>query len=316
MTSLKGLIIMMLSSEIEIARKRLYANWIKFESFKNIDEAELKRIKELVKKANENLFADLPERAHLSDVMTKYLAVMRYLGSTNVNNELPTFDAKIVFLIEAVDPNMEMYKTFLEHPVVLKSQIASEEKMARKMALTQRFNNQKGNIESNIRLNVGFYDAKLLNYEESYFKAIRCHEELMPVINHVYFHKLTPIFGESNGFENISKEDNDKLILKAEDYISKYGSNITTLSFHLFYQSELLGLNSIDEKIIFFILVMDKNLKILDIFNDESIWDEIKRRMLDEVGYYNKDLVLLEKAYQEKFVPDYTSWDMKKEVKF
>ncbi len=316
MTSLKGLIMMILSSEIEIARKRLYANWINFKSFDDIDEEELKRIKKLVKTANENLFASLPERQNLSDKIVRYLAVMRYLGSTNTNGELPTFDAKIIFLIEAIDPELEMYKAYLEQKVILKSQISSEEKLSKKMALTQRFNNQKGAIESNIRLKVGFYDTKLLGYEASYFKAIRCHEELIPVVNHAHFHKIESIFGEANGFKDISKEDNEKLILKAEDYISKYGANINTLSFHLLYQPELLGLNSVDERVIFFILVMDKSLKILDIYNDESVWDEIKRRILDEVGYYNKDLVYLEKAYQEKFVPDYTPWEMKKEVTF
>ncbi len=315
MTSLKGLIVMILSSEIDIARKRLYANGIKFEEFKNIDDKELKRIKESVKTANDSLFSVIPEHQHLSDVMTKYLNVMRYLGSTNTNNDLPTFDAKIVFLIEAVDPELKMYKTYLEQSVILKSQISAEEKLAKKMALMQKFNNQKGTIESNIRLKVGFYDNKLLAYEIAYFKAIRCREELMPVVNHAHFHKIEAIFGEANGFQNISTKDNDELILKAEDYISKYGSNINTLSFHLLYQSELLGLNSVDERVIFFILVMDKSLKILDIYNNESVWDEIKRRNLEEIGYYNKNLVYLEKAYQEKFVPDFKPWGMKKEVK-
>lgn len=303
-------------SQIDVARKRLYANDIHFNDFKDIDELEVNRIRDLVKSEDKELFSILPDYLHLGKKIAKYLAVMRYLGSTNTNDNLPTYDAKIVFLIEAIDPNLEMYKAYLEYPVISKSQIASEEKRAKQMILMQKFSNQKGEIEDKIRLKVGFYDAKLLNYEATYFKNIRRNEELIPTINNPYFDKLAPIFQSSNRFKDITKSDNEGLILKAEDYLSKYGANINTLSFHLLFQPELLGLNSIDEIIIFFILVMDKNLKVLDIYNAESVWDEVKRRILEEVGYYNKDLVLLEKAYQEKFVPDYTPWDMQKEVTF
>ncbi|MDE6292073.1 MAG: hypothetical protein K2L98_00165, partial [Bacilli bacterium] len=125
-------------SQIEVARKRLYANEIHFRNFKDIERLEVKRIRDLISSEDKELFSTLPDHLHLGSKMTKYLAVMRYLGSTNTNDDLPTYDAKIIFLIEAIDPNLEMYKAYLEYPVILKSQIAAEENLAKKMALMQK----------------------------------------------------------------------------------------------------------------------------------------------------------------------------------
>ncbi|MDE6140985.1 MAG: hypothetical protein K2G03_00125 [Bacilli bacterium] len=314
MASLKGMIVMMLASQIEIARKRFYANWVKFRGFENIDAEELKRIKELVKITNETLFSFIPHSRNLSEKLEKYLAVMRYLGSTNTNGDLPTYDAKIVFFIEAIDPNLELYKAYLELPVVLKAQIAAEDNLTKKLKLNHMYNNQLSNIESKIRLKAGFYDAKLLSYETKYFKSLRCHDELITNVNHAYFAKFAPIFQSSNKFVDITDKDNDNVVLKAEDYLGKYETNLNTLAFQLLFQPDALGLNSTDEIIIFFILVIDKNLKLLDIYHEESNWDEIRRRALEELGFYNKELVLLEKIYQERFIPNYISWDKKEKL--
>lgn len=305
---------MILSSQIEIARKRLYANDVKFKGFENINEEEVKRIKALVKETSATLFSVLPNPNFINEKLGKYLAVMRYLGSTNTNKDLPTYDAKIVFLIEAIDPNLKLYKTYLKMPVVLKSQLALEDNLAKKLELLHIYNKQKGKIESEIRLKEGYYDAKLLVYEIKYFKMIRCHSELLTDINHAYFGKLASIFQSSNKFKDISIEDNEAIILKVEDYLSKYNANIHTLSYQLLFQPDILGLNLVDEIIIFFILAIDKDFRLLDIYYEEANWDEIKRRALNEVGFFNKDLVILEKTYQEKFVPDYVPWDKKEKL--
>ena len=81
----------------------------------------------------------------------------------------------------------------------------------------------------------------------------------------------------------------------------------------MLFQPEILGLNSLDEIIIFFILVIDKDLKLLDIYNEEANWSEIKKLALRKMGFYNPKLLYLEKIYQEKFVPDYIPWE-KREV--
>lgn len=315
MTSLKGLIIMILSSYIDIARKRLYVNQINFNDFTNIDEEELKRIKDLVKKTKETIFSQSTNANIMNEKLEQYLAVMRYLGSTNTNNDLPTYDAKIVFLIEAIDPDLELYKTYLEYPIILMSQIAYEDNLAKKLELQSKANNQMKKVESKIRQKSGFYDAKLLNYEAKYFKTIRCHNELLTTVNHAYFAKFSQIFKESSKFAEITMRDNEELILKAEDYLDKYGANINTLAFQLLFQPEILGLDTIDKIIIFFILVIDKDLKLLDICNEEANWKEIQKRALEEMGFYSKELVILEKKYQEMFVPDYVSWENKEKLK-
>jgi len=314
MTSLKWLIKVILASQIEIARKRLYANDTKFNNFENIDNAELKRIKELAKQTDTTLFSYLPHHPYLSQKFEKYLAVLQYLGSTNTNNDLPNYDAKIVFLIEAVDPNLTLYKAYLEYPVILKSQIAAEENLAKKFELEHLFKRQNGAIESKIRSKAEFYDVQMLNYEAKYFKKIRCHDELLTNVNHAYFNIFAKRFENSNKFSGISQETNDILCLKAEEYLGQCEVNLNTLSYQLLFQPEILGLNSLDEIIIFFILVIDKDLKLLDIYNEEAKWTEIKKRALREMSFYNPKLLYLEKIYQERFVPDYIPWE-KREVK-
>lgn len=59
---------------------------------------------------------------------------------------------------------------------------------------------------------------------------------------------------------------------------------------------------------------MDKDLNLLDIYNNFSTWEDIKGQALSKLGFYNKDLIILERKYQEKFVPDFDPWELKKEI--
>lgn len=303
------------ASEIEIVRKRLYANDVHFKGFQHIDEETLKKIKDLVKKEKKQFISNSSFPSLISNRMTEYIAVMRYLGSTLTNQNLPTYDEKIVFLIEALDPNLEMYKYYLSLPIILKSQIVAEENEIKKLTLMHSFDNQVGMFESKIRLKMGFFDQKLLNYEAKYFKKIKCHDELITDVKQAYFIKLNTLFNGIKDFNGITKKENDNLIIKAIEYEEKYGHpDANTLAYQLIYQADLLQLNNMKERVIFFILLIDKDLKLLDIYNNSSTWDDIKAKSLEEFGFYNKDLITLEKRYQEMFVPNFNPWELKKEI--
>lgn len=318
MTGLKGLDEMIPTSEIEIARKRIYSNYSKSKGFALIDDAELKRIRDLVKETNETHFAHIPCRRNHNKSFERYLAVMRFVGSSNTNDDLPTYDSKIAFLIETLDPNLEMYKIYLEQAFVTEDQIANELDEQKKANMIRSFEIQEGLIENNIRKKFGFFDKRILIYEAKYFKNVRKNEELFLNVNHDYFSKIVVLFNGVRNFDGVTEEENERVILLAEDYLSKYGKpSLNTLAFQLIWQKEILGISNFKEVIIFFILVMDKDLKLLDIYNEEANWNNIEKRSMEEFGFYNKNLILLEKDYQERFVPNYDPWyKNKKEIKF
>ncbi len=304
------------ASQIDIARKRFYDASVKFDNFKSINEDDLKKIKKLVNEENKNFFSKMPTPMYTNHKADRYLKVLRYLGTTHVDDKLPTFDAKIIFLIEALDPNLEIYKCYLKHPLIFSSIVRAESDAEKKKELQSIYDKQMGIIESDIRLNNGFYDTKLLYYEIKYFKAIKCRDKLLTDINHDFFHKLGSLFMSVRDFSSISDEENEIIILLAEDYWEKYKKpSVSALAFQLLWQKRFLGLSRNEELIIFFILVMDKDLRLLDIYNEESTWLDIEKRALEEVGFFNKDLVILEKMYQERFVPQYIPWDNKREIK-
>lgn len=309
---------MILSSEIEIAKKRIYSNYSKSKGFALIDEAELKRIRDLVKETNETHFSHITYRRNHNKITEKYLAVMRYIGSSNTNGDLPTYDSKIAFLIETLDPSLEMLKIYFEHTFITETQISNEKDDQKKDDMIKSFEIQEGLIENNIRKKLGFFDKNILRYEVKYFKAIRKFDELILNIKHDYFSKMLNLLDSIRDFDGVTKEENERIILRAEDYLSKYGKPaLNNLAFQLIWQKELLGLSNFKEVIIFFILIMDKDLKLLDIYNEEAPWDNIENRSMEEFGFYNKNLILLEKDYQERFVPNYNPWyKNRKEIKF
>ena len=77
----------------------------------------------------------------------------------------------------------------------------------------------------------------------------------------------------------------------------------TTCLYNLIYQYKLLGINSLEEKLLFFVCAVDPELKLLSIYEEESKTNIMKLRSLDEVGFYNPNLIKIEKTINKKFMP-------------
>ena len=82
----------------------------------------------------------------------------------------------------------------------------------------------------------------------------------------------------------------------------KHRSKIATYS--ITNQKQLLGLKTLAEQFAFFILITDRDLDMLRIYEEESMMPTVEERIIEEFGYYNKDLLTLEKLFHTRFCPD------------
>ena len=57
-------------------------------------------------------------------------------------------------------------------------------------------------------------------------------------------------------------------------------------------------------QLIFLILASDPNLDALKIYEEESRMPNVEKRIKEEFGYYNPELLTLEKKFHKRFCPD------------
>lgn len=294
------------STQFEIVRDKFFANDPKFKDFAEIDKDEIKRIKDLVKEEDQNFASAIAISEIKNYKLARYVVVLKFLASHKTNIQLPTYDAKIVFLIEAMDPEMAMYDIYQENQ---KSNVFPNH-------INEKAKDRKGidKITNKIRNELGFYDRKFLEYEVRYITRfiLKFNKYVDPSI----WHKFQLSCLSLKNFDELDSYQNDDIILKSTDYLDKYNKPpYKNLCYQLLCQPQLLGVKTAYEKALFFILVMDKDLRMLYIYEEASTWNEIEDNIRDEFGFFSKRMVLLEKEYQRRFYPDLdTSWIREKEI--
>ena len=82
-----------------------------------------------------------------------------------------------------------------------------------------------------------------------------------------------------------------------DKYKTKIATYITT------NQMQLIGLNTFAEQLAFYILVVDPNLDMLRIYEEESMIPNVEERIIEEFGYYNAELIKIEKKFHQRFCP-------------
>ena len=107
-------------------------------------------------------------------------------------------------------------------------------------------------------------------------------------------------------FNNISNERYDELVSVAQTWLSlgpdKYNSKVAAYS--VTNQTKLLGLTNRAEQLALFILLIDNELDMLRIYEEESMIKNVERRIVEEFGYFNKELLVLERKFHDRFCPD------------
>ena len=128
-------------------------------------------------------------------------------------NEL-SFDEKLAFLIMMTDPELVTFKEFLKVHLPSISSISNiENQKERTMALEERHQILQ-QFETAVREQIGFYDVKLLKFEEQFFKRFYSKKELITQVGQHNEDGFLLLAGLVDSFDNITDERFKELVSK------------------------------------------------------------------------------------------------------
>lgn len=256
-----------------------------YNRFESIDINQKDRIQTL----SSAFFNSLDEKL----VAQKYARVLNYLSTLYGKSKLcdtrgttgfiaPTYDEYLAFVISSCDPDCKMFTTYL--------------KCDKKLS-----HDKKRNI---VRKETEFFSELLLKAEKDYyFKFINNLICDVGLDNSSYLSLLTNMI---KSFDDVSFERFDEISKLALlwNFSASEEHRYTTCLYNIIYQPKLLGLNSVSEKMLFFITAVDPDLKLLTIYEEETRINMIKNRSLVELGFYNPNLIKIEKLVKNKYMPE------------
>lgn len=274
------------SNILMINRSKLYQRSREFQKFQEINEKDLTKIKEDVINFLNRL--NISNSILTSSKLENNIAVLTYL-TLSTTNAVTTFDYRILFYILACDPELISFK---EH---LKTYANPLEK-------------QKA-----IRDEIGFYDEQLAKYESAYFAKFLKDKELLHGIGINIMPLLLLETEEITTLSSITPKRFKDILNRIKKYHTELlpTDDYKTILYHIYRQQKLLGIKSVPEKLIFFIMSTDPSFQLLTIYEEESRWDIVKQRALTEVGYFSKELIRKERILKNEFFPNLvlTEWE-------
>lgn len=289
----------------EYFRTKLYQKEREFKKFETLSLDDVAKIaKKLYSKQEMNAQSGFFRK----DKLTKYMDTLTYLTNPSIHMELKTYDERIIYLIISVDPELEAFKEFLKTNITPTKVINAEQDPKKQQELISQRESEILEMQTRIRNKIGFYDSKLLKYEETYFKRFISSKELITKVNQDNITKLLRIIPLISSFNDISDERYQILQEKAKEWLATTNceNDLFTAAYSCSEQKETIGLNGIIEELIFLVLIGDPELDVLRIYEEESRMDEVERRCKEAFNYYNKDLITLERLYHERFCPEKT----------
>lgn len=289
----------------EYFRTKLYQKEREFKKFETLSLDDVAKVaKKLYSKQEMNAQSGFFRK----DKLTKYMDTLTYLTNPSIHMELKTYDERIIYLIMSVDPELEAFKEFLKTNITPTKVINAEQDPKKQQELISQRESEILEMQTRIRNKIGFYDSKLLKYEETYFKRFISSKELITKVNQDNITKLLRIIPLISSFNDISDERYQILQEKAKEWLATTNceNDLFTAAYSCSEQKETIGLNGIIEELIFLVLIGDPELDVLRIYEEESRMDEVERRCKEAFNYYSKDLITLERLYHERFCPEKT----------
>ena len=240
------------------------------------------------------------------DRLTRYIQTLVYLTNPLIHMDLKTYDERILYLIMSADPELVSFKEFLKTTLTPKSTIEAETDPKVKQQLIHQREAEVLDLQSRIREKLGFYDSKLVRYEEYYFKKFLSSKVLINKVTQDNISKLLRITPFIKTLTSVTDERFQELQEKAQNWISitNCENDLYTAAYSCLNQSDTIGLNSIIEELVFFILIGDPNLDALRIYEEESRTEDMQNRCIETFNYFNSNLFTLEKLYHDRFCPD------------
>jgi len=291
---------------IDIYRTKLYQKESSFNKFSELSKEQLSLLSNKVYKMQEQLSEELsPILKNISN-LEKYQKTIKYLTNPQIHSKLKTFDERIAFLIMMTDPELVTYKEFLKINLISKSEITKAEDKQTRNYLIEKRNKTISKYQYLVREKIGFFDIKLLKYEELFFKIYFADKELITEIENNNQDNLIIKAKTLKDFNSISNKRYEELKNIAQTWLSltnqKYNSKVAAYS--ITNQNKLLGLTNLTEQITLFILLIDSDLDMLKIYEEESTEEKIKERIIEQFGYFDKELLILERKFHDRFCPD------------
>lgn len=292
---------------LEQCKTKLYQRENFFKYFNDITEEDLVEITKRVYRFLSIMYnPNTTTKPETINDLEKYKRILSYLSNPNIHNDLKTYDERIIFLIIAMDPNLITFKEFLKINIHSIEEITKVESKRKRNQLFEERNKTLIEFESKIRSLIGVFDAKLLKYEEIFFKKFYNEKELITEVNQSNEDKFLFYGYHIKSFDSITEERFKELQEKAQTWLSlipdEYKSKIATYSSTT--QKNLIGLKTLAEQFAFYILIVDGNFDMLKIYEEESTMKKVEQRILEEFGFYNKTMIALEKKLHDRFYPD------------
>lgn len=291
---------------VESFQNRFYLKERSSNGFSDLSEDRLSEIAKRVYKRQEMMEDSPVRRTERLSKLERYQKTLQYLTSPQIHLEYKTFDEKLAFLIMMVDPELVTYKEFLKINLMSSSELFKVEDRKERERLMDLRNQTVSRYESTVREKIGFYDPRLLKYEELFFKKFYNDKELVTDVrmNNQDALMLRARFIKS--FDSISDERYDELVELSQLLLSlvldKYNTSLATYS--VVDQKRLLGLKNSYEQLALFVLLVDSDLDILRIYEEESRMQNVEERIKEQFGYYNTVLLSLERKFHNRFCPD------------
>lgn len=290
---------------IEHCRTKFYLNERYFKGFSELSDEQLVELSKKVYRRDE-IFSDTDSRSSKRFLkLEKYQRTLQYLTSFNIHLEYKSFDERLAFLIMMSDPNLVTFKEFLKLDLMSLEDISKVEDIKERNNLIRLRSQTISEYETRIREQLGFFDVKLLKYEELYFKKFFGERELVTEVGRNTQDKLLSMSKKIPDFSCISDKRYKELVDISNTWLrmapTKYNSYIAAYS--VTNQSKLLGINNLAEQLVMYVLLVDSNLDMLRIYEEESQMKYMEERTLEEFGYFNTDLLELEKKFHNRFCP-------------
>ena len=199
----------------EYFRTKLYQ---KEREFKKCETLSLDDVAKIAKKLYSKQEMNAQSGFYRKDKLTKYMDTLTYLTNPSIHMELKTYDERIIYLIMSVDPELEAFKEFLKTNITPTKVINAEQDPKKQQELISQRESEILEMQTRIRNKIGFYDSKLLKYEETYFKRFISSKELITKVNQDNITKLLRIIPLIPSSNDISDERYQILKEKAKEW--------------------------------------------------------------------------------------------------
>ena len=274
--------------------------------FLEITEEQLSALAKKVYEKEETMMSGLTQLLDKMSNLERYRRSLQYLTNPHINLELKTFDERIAFLIMMTDSNLATFKEFLKIDLISLAEIDKVENEKERDYLKKIRNQTLSIYETRVREKIGFFDVKLLKYEEMFFKKFFNEKELITEVGSNNQDNLMVRAKLLKDFNSISDNRYNELSIVAQSWLSLVPGDFNSklAAYSVINQKKLLGLNNLAEQLVLFILLVDSNLDMLKIYEEESILQNIKRRIIEQFGYFNKELLVLERKFYNRFYPN------------